>query len=321
MHKPYAAPVIATAILAMILTGAAGAAELAPLCDIPAGTYLIGDAFDDFPDARPVHAVTLSAFKMDKYEVSKELWDEVYAWAFTNGYEFTRQACGYKYELQLAIKHPLHSLDWYYMARWCNARSEKEGLTPAYYTDASHKTVYKAGPFDLKNENVKWDANGYRLPTEAEWEAAARGGLQGQRYPWGDELQKENANFKGSEDGHEGGILVSGEPLSFTTPVGYYSGRQKPKGPDMANGYGLYDMCGNVWEYCWDRYDEQYYSASPKINPRGPDTGEARVARGGSWNDEAESKLLGCAYRLPLPPITNGRHIGFRCVRAAQPQP
>ena len=292
----------------------------ATICDIPAGTYQIGDALDKLSDAKPVHKVTLKAFKMDKYEVSKGLWDEVQNWANDQGYKFPNPACGYKYELRLLTTHPVHSLDWYDMVKWCNARSEKEGLTPVYYTDSAHKKVYKSGASNLNNKNVKWDANGYRLPTEAEWEAAARGGLAGKRYPWGDEIKGEYANYKNSGDAHEHGNMGGGNPITFSTPVGHYKGKQDPEGKDMANGYGLYDMCGNVWEFCWDRYGRKYYKDSPEADPHGADAGGTkRVARGGSWNDKDKDGTLGCAFRLALPPGMSGRHIGFRSVRSASP--
>ena len=87
----------------------------------------------------------------------------------------------------------------------------------------------------------------------------------------------------------------------------------------MANGYGLYDMCGNVWEFCWDRYGKNYYKNSPEADPHGPSSGSTRVARGGSWNDKEQSDGLGVAFRLPLTPGVSGRHIGFRSVRAMSP--
>ena len=116
---------------------------------------------------------------MDKYEVTKTLWDTVYQWATNHDYSFEWGALG------KAANHPVHTVTWYDAVKWCNARSEKEGRTPAYYTSAAQTTVYRSGEVNVDNTWVKWNA-GYRLPTEAEWERAARGGSSAHRFPWAD---------------------------------------------------------------------------------------------------------------------------------------
>ena len=268
---------------------------------IPAGSFTMGNCMDPgegYPDELPLHTVYVSAFYIDKYEVTKALWDGVYQWAITNGYSFDSGAQG------KATNHPAHSLTWYDAVKWCNARSEKESRTPAYYTDAALSVRYRTGqvaPY------VNW-SSGYRLPTEAEWEKAARGGLSGHRFPWGDTISESQANYYGDTgnysydlgpNGYNATFATGGTP--YTSPAGYFG----------ANGYGLYDMAGNVWEWCWDWYGG--YSSGSQTDPRGPASGSARVVRGGSWDG---SFAYGCraAYRSDYYPPYGYDGLGFRCV-------
>jgi formylglycine-generating enzyme required for sulfatase activity len=157
---------------------------------IPAGELAmensIGDS--DITDAIPT-TVTVSAFYIDTTLVTYSQWKTVYSYATNHGYAFDDTGAG------KAANHPVHTVDWYDCVKWCNARSEKEGQVPAYYMDAGLTHVYTNGMIDAVYAN--WSANGYRLPTEAEWEKAACGGLSGRRFRWGDMIHESQANYYG----------------------------------------------------------------------------------------------------------------------------
>ena len=270
---------------------------------IPAGSFTMGNCMDSsegWSEELPLHAVYVSAFCMEKHEVTKSLWDMVYQWAITNGYSFDHAGSG------KAANHPVQTIDWYDCVKWCNARSEQEGRTPAYYTSAAQTTVYRSGQTNVETNCVNW-SSGYRLPTEAEWEKAARGGLSGHRFPWGDTISESQANYYGNTgsysydlgpNGYNATFAIGGEP--YTSPVGYFG----------ANGYGLYDMAGNVLEWCWDWYGE--YSSGSQTDPRGPASGSLRVLRGGSWSDGAVNSRA--AGRSRDEPTYSYRTFGFRSV-------
>jgi formylglycine-generating enzyme required for sulfatase activity len=277
---------------------------------IPSGSFAMGDIFaEGYSQERPWHTVEVAAFYIDRTEVTKGLWDEVYAWAVTNGYNFDSEAGG------KAKNHPAHSMSWYDALKWCNARSEKEGRVPAYYTDAGLTGVYRTSQVNVSNEWVRW-TGGYRLPTEAEWEKAARGGVAAQRFGFGNTITHGQANYysrtnyaydisptRGYHPTYNDGVSP------FTSPVGSFG----------ANGYGLYDMMGNVWEWCWDWYGGSYYSSSPETDPLGPTSGSLRVFRGGSWIDGAIN-CRSTSRNNGVTPDNRGDYGGFRAVLApAQP--
>jgi formylglycine-generating enzyme required for sulfatase activity len=296
---------------------------------VPAGEFQMGDTFSEGGWwERPVHPVAVGAFWMDKCEVTVAKWNEVYNWAITNGYKFE---CP-RFSWDKTATHPCGGLTWYDCVKWCNARSEKEGLMPCYYTSRAKTTVYRspiqlanpsasrlpsAGELDVQNDWVRWDANGYRLPTETEWERAARGGVAARRFPWpdADTITHDRANYFSTNlyayDVSSTRMFHPGwnkNPKPYTSPVGSFA----------PNGYGLYDMAGNVGEWCWD-YSRPYGPAAlvdprgPKAVPDGQNPRQSRVWRGGGW--ESHAKSLRCAFRLGDLPDMNRQCIGFRCVR------
>ena len=262
--------------------------------------------------ALPVHTNFISGFWMDAMEVTKSKWDEVQNWATANGYSFSFTALG------KADNHPCYIMSWYDCVKWCNARSQKEGLKPCYYTNAALSSVYSQGSVDLLNDWVDWSANGYRLPTEAEWEKAARGGRQGRWFPWGgDTIQHARANYSATTNFSYDTSPTQGYHPTYNDGTWPYT---SPVGSFVANGFGLYDMAGNVWEWCWDWHTA--YSSVYQTDPRGPLAHEpydtTRIVRGGSWIFTANRTR--CASRYWASPSTGEGgpdYVGFRCVRGS----
>jgi sulfatase modifying factor 1 len=239
---------------------------------IPQGSFNMTSKQEDY--ARPVRTVSVSAFFIGQTEVTYEEWKTVLAWGKSKGYEFGLEGQG------ASESHPVTNLSWYDAVKWCNAKSEKEGLTICYKLRTG---VYRRG--QESGVECDWDANGYRLPTEAEWEKAARGGLEGKTFPNGDLLHEEDANFNGSR----------------TTEVITYP----------PNGYGLYDMAGNAYEWCWD-----WYGTSPEgeaNDPKGPSSGKFKVTRGG--DARCSGRDCRVSSRSAVGPDHSMYFGGFRLVR------
>jgi formylglycine-generating enzyme required for sulfatase activity len=244
---------------------------------VSAGAFKMGDNFGDgLSRERPVHTVDLDAFYIAKYETTNGQWRKF------------REDPGYD-----DVKY------------WPNGRVVPKDQVP-YWTQANNHGGGTPGSDDYPVLGVNWDSavaycnwvsaktgKKYRLPTEAEWEKAARG-VDQRRYPWGNEIDHSFANY------------VGGETFDTGMKVGSF-----PKG---ASPYGAEDMAGNVWEWCSDWYARDYYSVSPKKNPKGPSAGAYRVVRGGSFFVEAMD-LRTYGRGAAWPSFQSHRMIGFRAAR------
>jgi len=267
---------------------------------IPAGSFTMGDALDGDSNA-PTHTVNVSAFYMAQNLVTKAQWDTVRTWAISNGYSDLAAGAG------KASNHPVQTITWWDGVKYCNARSQQEGLTPVYTVSGAVMKTGTTAPV------VNWAANGYRLPTEAEWEKAARGGLSGKRFPWGDTISQGQANYYATS-GYSydlSGAVNNYHPTYATGSYPYTS----PVGSFAANGYGLYDMAGNVWQWCWDWYGT--YDTGTPTDPRGVSSGTYRVLRGGGWFNSAIYCRV--AVRGDSLPSSTDYFIGFRVARSSVP--
>lgn len=278
---------------------------------IPAGSFIMGDQSDPpvgFPWERPAHPVKVSAFFMAKYEVTKALWDDVRTWGLDHGYtDLPVGAMLGTNDYGQGPTHPVQAVGWYGMVKWCNARSEKEGLTPCYTVS---NAVYRTGGSEPE---CHWQVNGYRLPTEAEWEKAARGGVSGQNFPWGDTITHSQANyysvsnFRYDTSPTRGFHPSYGQSRPCTSPVGSFA----------PNGYGLYDMIGNAWEWCWDRYDGSGYPSEPQTDPHGSATHGGHVGRGGNWEYDSSYCRISVRYPFLPGPGFHDCYGGFRLARSS----
>ena len=220
---------------------------------IPAGEFTMGKNSPSPTDWQPEHKVNIDGFFMDKYEVTNKQY----------------------HEFCIETNYPLPEL-WGMTQFKCGPEFPDHPVVGVSFVDAV--------------KFASWA--GKRLPTEAEWEYAARGGLSGNNYPWGNQIDSTVVNYA--------------KKYKSTLKVGTF----KP------NGYGLFDMGGNVWEWISDNYADDYYSNSPGQNPKGPPTGRFKVIRGGSWH--SGGMCVQTYYRNGLSPSWIDFAVGFRCVKSVK---
>ncbi len=297
---------------------------------VSGGPFQMGDPWDEGNfDELPVHTVYLSPYFIDRYELTNRQYADALDWAWGQGglievtdgglvkkagdseeYCDTTTSSSYSritwngstFNVVAGKEsHPMVQVSWYGAVAYCNWRSTMEGRQPCYV---------------LWNWGCNFDANGYRLPTEAEWEKAAGWDpTQVLHYRFGEHtdgcgrgcLEGRRANTAGSGDPFENGV----DPR--TTPVGYYDGTTHGSyaTQDARSYYGCYDMSGSVWEMCSDWHSAYYYPSSPGADPRGPATGVYRSSRGGGWYDSPGFSRS--ADRFGFTPANRRMALGLRC--------
>lgn len=245
-------------------------------------------------DERPVHQVTLSPFYLDATEVTNA---EFARFVEATGYQTDAEKEGSAWIFKEGFK------DWEAVdgADWRHPLGPASSLADRMNHPVVNVSWNDAAAF------AKWA--GKRLPTEAEWEYAARGGRKGEIYPWGNELKPGGKSLANFWQGVWPAKNLLEDKFYYTAPAGSFE----------PNGFGLYDMIGNAWEWTADWYAADYYRHSPAKDPKGPTSGEMRVARGGSWFcSENYCGAYRVGFRGQSPPDSAFNNVGFRCARDAR---
>lgn len=250
---------------------------------IAGGSFIMGNTHGNGMSSEiPFHRVTLRSFYLDKFEVTQAQFRDIMG--FNQSY-FSGDTL-----------RPAEQISWYDAIEFCNKRSVMEGYTPCYsYSGLGTDTQTWPSGWNAGSHNeiiCDWTANGYRLPSEAEWEFAAKGGIN-----------NVDLEYAGSNNADS---------------IAWYSdnsdGKTHPIGLKQPNQLGFYDLCGNVWEWCWDWAGD--YTAGDQNNPHGSTNGNDRILRGGSWY--YNSSFLRVNLRGMMSPVTRYLDIGFRCARNAE---
>jgi len=289
---------------------------------IPGGTFLMGNTNDSPQISSPIFLVTVSPFYMKQHETTVAELVAVLQWAYDHGLvtvndNYVQDQKGtnililkkHDSEINFATNtfslrpgrelYPSHYISWFGAVSCCNWASIMQGLEPCYDLDTWH--------CDL-------DKRGYRLPTEAEWEWAARGGYEQKRFPWAhkETITHADGNYRSDTNNWYDVSPTRGYHPDYadlrpgSSPVGTFA----------PNNFGLYDMSGNVWEWTGDWYAR--YSNEPKNNPTGPAAGRFKVFRGGAWRTTAERTTCAVRYISSRPEETVN-DVGFRMVISYRP--
>ncbi|MBC8218803.1 MAG: formylglycine-generating enzyme family protein [Planctomycetes bacterium] len=297
---------------------------------IPDGEFEMGEHHGDtYPSEYelPLHAVLLDSFFMSRFEITNQQYrdylnsahdafdikvDGGIVYASSDGNNSYLYCNTHSYDANSQIDYsggvfsvrtkggrdmsndPMVLVSWYGAAACCNWRSQQEGKEQCY---------------NLSTWACDFSKKGYRLPTEAEWEYAARGGLSGRRFPWGDTISHSQASYHSSSNCSYDISPTRGYHPTWNDGIKPYT---SPVGSFSPNGYGLYDMAGNVWEWCNDWWDQAYYASSPGANPQGPVSGTRRVLRGGGWGNGAVNSRVACRHNTH--PYNRFFRTGFRVV-------
>jgi formylglycine-generating enzyme required for sulfatase activity len=304
MRKLRLALIFVAAVMMLITVTSCGKKTTEPdvsagkMIFVPGGTFTMGDTKNlEFYGAQPTHTVTLNPFYIGKYEVTqaeytkymqpKHHWIDLYG---------------------LGARYPAYGISWYAAIKYCNLRSIAEGLTPCYtISESTNPADWGEVPDDYNHPGIRtWDivtcdfaANGYRLPTEAEWEYAARGATNVPDY-----------RYSGSDN-----IDAVAWYDNQTIGADHEELKTHPAAKKAPNALGIYDMSGNVGEWCWDWFDANYYARSPENNPTGPVRGrDLRVTRGGYWFADAWKCIV--FYRGNEFTSSNDAALGFRLCRS-----